>query len=353
MNQVRYCHPGKPDIQNCQSCRDSAQPDHYRTNSKNSKEFVPVPKYATFSLPCINEGNVLEYCQTCSGLAAELRHVRECDIFGKCTYGENAAKISHCSGCLFRETSNSVTPSTRHLAYHVYPIKDSAWKSIVQRVVKELDSFNGSKVVSIAIDTRTVKPSEVIEVFGRKDVKYITILNDHTGEVKSWKPLLTEILKNNSKNDITLYAHAKGVTRGDNPYVKSWCDMLHEVNFQNIPLVERQLSMYPITGAFQKIGHGFSDGRSDWHYSGTFFWFRNDVMSKRNWTDIGQYWGGVEAWVGRHFHPDEAGCLFHKMLSPNLSLYDGTYMTGTVIPKFREWQSSLKTTQQLLDGQSP
>jgi hypothetical protein len=55
------------------------------------------------SLPCVHEGPVVEWCKTCTGPNAELRHVRQClhptadrDI---CTRGMIAASVQSCWTC--------------------------------------------------------------------------------------------------------------------------------------------------------------------------------------------------------------------------------------------------------------
>jgi hypothetical protein len=56
----------------------------------------PPPEPKRTALPCVHEGNVLERCHTCGG---EARHVRECDLHGKCTRGFVSNKVQSCSRC--------------------------------------------------------------------------------------------------------------------------------------------------------------------------------------------------------------------------------------------------------------
>lgn len=46
--------------------------------------------------PCEREGAVLEWCHTCNG---ELKHVRECDLYERCTRGFVSDKVRACSTC--------------------------------------------------------------------------------------------------------------------------------------------------------------------------------------------------------------------------------------------------------------
>ncbi len=49
-----------------------------------------------YSIPCINEGAILEYCYKCNG---EIKHVRECEIYERCTRGEVSTKVQACITC--------------------------------------------------------------------------------------------------------------------------------------------------------------------------------------------------------------------------------------------------------------
>lgn len=49
-----------------------------------------------YTLPCIHEGAILEWCHTCNG---ENRHVRECDIYDKCTRGFVSSSVKACTNC--------------------------------------------------------------------------------------------------------------------------------------------------------------------------------------------------------------------------------------------------------------
>ena len=65
-----------------------------------------------------------------------------------------------------------------------------------------------------------------------------------------------------------------------------------------------------MTGIFRKHGR-FANHRNlgDWHYSGTFFWMRHASVFARDWRNVPQFYGGVEAWPGMHFARHETGCL--------------------------------------------
>lgn len=57
---------------------------------------TPGPAPHRVLLSCRWEGDIVEPCKTCSGAH---RHVRECDQFGKCTWGECGKGLAVCERC--------------------------------------------------------------------------------------------------------------------------------------------------------------------------------------------------------------------------------------------------------------
>lgn len=53
-------------------------------------------KISRYTLPCINEGAIIEWCNTCNG---EMKHVRECDVYEKCTRGYVSNLVRNCQSC--------------------------------------------------------------------------------------------------------------------------------------------------------------------------------------------------------------------------------------------------------------
>lgn len=57
-----------------------------------------APPRPARTLPCVHEGPVREWCTSCTGAAADLRHVRTCDLHDEhCTRG--ASRVRSCSSC--------------------------------------------------------------------------------------------------------------------------------------------------------------------------------------------------------------------------------------------------------------
>jgi hypothetical protein len=76
-------------VKSCQAAAGLPQTGVYATRAE---AFAPIRS----PLVCIHEGAILEYCHSCNG---EAKHVRECDLHGKCTRGVVSDKVRSCSTC--------------------------------------------------------------------------------------------------------------------------------------------------------------------------------------------------------------------------------------------------------------
>lgn len=72
-----------------------------------------------YSLPCVNEGAILEWCNTCNG---ESRHVRECDIYDKCTRGYVSNKVRSCVRCAQQSNTQYKPDTTQSPPISIRPV---------------------------------------------------------------------------------------------------------------------------------------------------------------------------------------------------------------------------------------
>lgn len=61
------------------------------------------------NLPCVNEGAIIEWCNTCQG---DKKHVRECDIYEKCTHIFVSDKVKSCDRCTDYKADETELPQT-------------------------------------------------------------------------------------------------------------------------------------------------------------------------------------------------------------------------------------------------
>jgi hypothetical protein len=74
-----------------------------------------------------------------------------------------------------------------------------------------------------------------------------------------------------------------------------------------------------------------------WHYSGTFYWFRNRDVFQRDWRTVDQKFFGTEAYPGLLFHPDDTGCLFADKTK---DLYKLDYWNSEIQPALERWRNA-------------
>jgi hypothetical protein len=294
-------------------------------------------------------------------------YVHQCDVHNACTRSTKYPGFPCCDGCpdyCGPGDPESPKESTRHLIYHIYPISgNGAWEFNVDEISRRLPMFNGRKIVAIVTDPpdgRKPDPDgpyspdrgrhyaacatvqEVKERFGvhADGVEFLEFTNDpHLREVLTLIPMLERLPQ--EPGHVTLYAQAKGTTRHQNHIARRWTEALYEILLDHWPLAEQQLRQFPVTGAFKKLGHGWSadQTKSDWHYSGSWFWFRNADLFARDWRKVDQFWSGIEPYPSQQFNANEAGCMFHTARVPQMNLYRPNYWRSTIRPAFNRWRA--------------
>ncbi len=332
---------------------------------------------------CIHLGNRLTHdevkekqlvgCRTCTNTVPAFH----CKLPGAKKFnGGPYTRETDCMNCTDWQRATTTTPlenpspitefSTRHLLYHIYPVSgNGAWQWNVEQLCGRLKAFNGQKIVAIAIDPPTGRLSDptgpnspdggrvipgcdsadkVRAEFAKRwphdDITFLEFENDpKLREVKTLIPMLEMVLSDDPTH-ITLYAQAKGTTRKKGHIARRWTEALYEIMFDHFPLAEEQLKTYPVTGCFKKLGAGWDPTQSfsDYHFSGSWFWFRNADLYQRDWQKADQFWSGVEPYPSQHFRPSEAGCMFHEASVPAMNLYNQGYWKRTVIPQFNKWR---------------
>jgi len=186
----------------------------------------------------------------------------------------------------------------RHLIYHLYPRKGGLWDLNVDLIAPRLQLFNGRKVVCVAVDETTEDLDVVMARFRDLSVTFIPRANDELHETGSFIDVLMPAVA--AEEGVTFYAHGKGTSYGRRnvPFALNWVRNMVHYNLQ--PDAPRYLDeLYESVGIYRRLM--FHNG-SPWHYSGTFFWFRNEAVFRRadrDWGSITRNTHGVEAYIGR------------------------------------------------------
>ena len=239
----------------------------------------------------------------------------------------------------------------RHLIYHLLPVAgNGVWQRNVDELWKRWNRFDGRKLIAVAWGddfrrgdghgerdaTWTLDSLAKVRAALPHDAEVFSVPNNpKLREVASWPLLVNEIANTAADEDVVLYAHAKGVTRSAPP--DQWTTWLYELALDYPERVEALLAKHPVVGSFRKDGPAFG-GKAQWHYSGTFFWFRAGDMKRRPWQTMPKAWWGVEGWPGVAYGRDEAGVLFGTG-GAELDLYKSE-VVERIARELAEWRAS-------------
>lgn len=201
-----------------------------------------------------------------------------------------------------------------NLIYHIAPVANNkVWRNNLNLIIPHLKKFDRI-VMGVVTGEGLVPVEDVQEYLSGYDIEWIIRDNDpNLGETVTFIDMLSKVASVKS-DEATFYAHTKGVSRPDNKAIRLWYTIMYDVCLNNIDVIKNILRNYSCAGPFKKRGKQDSLREVDvghFHYSGTFFWFRNDqLFSNTNWMKIRKYRYGVEEYPGNNFNECDAACIF-------------------------------------------
>ena len=152
---------------------------------------------------------------------------------------------------------------------------------------------------------------QVREAFG-DSWEYIAVKNDKSlREVLTYRKMMA-MVQSVDENEVTFCIHTKGTqdhTAG-NEQIRWWTEAMYATvvyNWQNV--LAKMAEGYPIAGSFMRHGKDLNT-RHEWHFSGTFYAFRNADVFANGIPQFDGWWFGSESWPGHHFARHEAACMF-------------------------------------------
>lgn len=195
------------------------------------------------------------------------------------------------------------------LICHCWPHGDG-WRKHVEYLNPVADVFH-RKIMGVATGPNTAKLEGVKQSFG-DDWEYFEVPNNrHLREVATYKTMLN-MVASTDENDVTFCVHTKGTqshTSGSDQ-VAWWTEAMYSTvvyNWKNV--LAKMEQGYPIVGSFKRYGPNLGT-RFKWHYSGTFYAFRNAATFDNGIPAFDSRWYGTESWAGHHFTQEEAACMF-------------------------------------------
>jgi hypothetical protein len=269
---------------------------------------------------------------------------------------KTASRIEECPGHKWfpavRKTRKLDSPKT-NLLMHLLPVAaNNNWKWNLKELKKRDHLFNSKKVLAIAIDERsnvggrnlkTVSADEVIaysRCIGLEwDVVEAFPNDQHLREVATFEWLMSNVVSIDP-NEITFFCQGKAVTHSDDSITVKWGQVMYDSCLDDFSSVVKALETFSIAGSLRRFGEFTTPNNNRWHYSGTFFWFRNDdVFKTQKWKTIDREFFGVESWPGLMFKPEESACLFGDNVG---SLYEPSAWVQ-LEEKSRVWKECRET----------
>lgn len=235
--------------------------------------------------------------------------------------------------------------ATRHLTFHVYPVAGyGVWQWNCDQLLKHADLFNGRRIIAVATDKKTDSADDVRKYLADFTDEVIEVQNNSKlREVVSWVPMLSKLEPLNSPNDVTFSCHAKCVrhrmipdTGDTGSTIFNWTQAMWDT-CGNWDAVRPLLETHATVGSFRRRGShpNTANAFGDWHYSGTFYWWRNRDAFRRDWKRFPQTFFGTEAWPGILFKKDEAAVVVGDDVN---DLYVLKYWQEEIQPMVDEWR---------------
>jgi len=221
------------------------------------------------------------------------------------------------AGKWLQETDNRrplVNP-TKHLIYHIYPVSGNGWwEWNVAQLLERIELFDGVRSVAIMTPRKRGLALDSVEQVqklfeGHRIDNWIIKQNNPNKREQISHAELLETLPH-GEQEITFSGHAKGIRNESlETYagsVQHWTRIMYRVCLDDLPSVESALEDFLFAGSFRRYNTMACKG---WHYSGSFYWFRNDPKLFESGLVSGRWWA-TESWPGDVCEHHEAACLF-------------------------------------------
>lgn len=210
----------------------------------------------------------------------------------------------------------------RNLIYFVAPfLGNDVWKRNVAQLLRRWELFNGQRIITIATGPGMMPPAKVTQCFGGRDTVFL--FTSHSPAMREGAGFyeMMDRIKSIAPDEATFFAHAKGVTHGGNEMITHWRNSMYHYLLDDWPNVDRVLQDHSCAGCFRVFNHPGtlrSFGHlapelvnSEWHYSGTFWWFRNGaIFSQNHWRSLPMTAFGVEFYLASLIRHVDAACLY-------------------------------------------
>lgn len=264
---------------------------------------------------CIHRGDPirLDFGRRSTRQVAVVQNIYECGRHGECAeFRSSTSPLAHICATCDEQCHPQIAMLPRltgpaNLLWYVWPRRESRhiWEAQQQRIQEAGSHFDGRKLCVIAVDDST----DADGIDPRLWDNIVRMPNDPVQrEVPGWRWLMNEI---SHEPGFTVWLHAKGVGLGNTqPHLRNWWELAYET-LLDVERVRHSLQKSVIAGVFRRNTYARNLGVA-WHFSGTFYGFRNDWIFKRDWQVQGDIDPGgwyAEAWPALIASRDLTTCL--------------------------------------------
>jgi hypothetical protein len=171
----------------------------------------------------------------------------------------------------------------KNLFYQICPLTvNDQWRFNIECLLPFMSVFNGKIVLSIKTGALMAPVEDVLAYFnGFDNLEVFTAENNPAlGESNTFFEGL-EKLSSYRNDELTFYAHSKGISPKylpeDIPAINKWTALSYSKNLESPETLDRLCTEYAFFGSFKRYKKT-SIVPVSWHYSGSFYWFRHDVV---------------------------------------------------------------------------
>lgn len=204
--------------------------------------------------------------------------------------------------------------------FHFAPYKNDMFDYHIEKIHEHLPKFNNKKIINIVTGQEFYEPKYVKDRLKGLNIDFTTTINNpsHREAFSFFTNLLPKV-ESIEENEFTFFGHSKSCTnrRQEDRFKiqhRMWTDYCYRYTLDNIDDVIEKMKSYDSYGPFVRT-NGLSRAVSDttWHYSGTFFWFKNSEVFKKDWSEKRfNYENGyeAEAFIGKMIPQNRGYCSF-------------------------------------------
>lgn len=204
------------------------------------------------------------------------------------------------------------------LVFHCWP-KVGGWERHVEQI-KKIEHRFSRKMMGISLGPGCVPAATVREAFGSSWEYHEFRNSKKLGEVPTLQWAIDQLPT--GPNDVTFYCHSKG-TKDDtmrSEAVVWWTDAMYETVIHNVdPVLSLLESGAAFVGSFRYSARAIPT-HSSWHFSGTYYAFRNAVVLNNQKTVRPHYYG-TEAFPGDCVPVAQSACVFNERELGHAFLY--------------------------------